>query len=149
MKKKNFYILSIVIFIFLIFGVTRWNDYREKNLVDVLDSQNIEEIYFKQLPISDDRVAYNRKLTDDRAIQELISFLSQYKVKKIGERDFSTSYPDEQFQFQLEYKDNRVTMPSLIERDVLLNDLYQYKITNGPIDYKWLEAFLKSEGEDM
>lgn len=149
MNKRNFYILSIVIFILLLYGVTRWADYREKNLADLLDTSKIERIYYNQLPIMDEKAAYNRQLTDDQSIQELISFLNQYKVKKIGDRDFVSEYPDEQFQFQLEYEDDRVTMPSLIERDVLLNDMYQYEITNGPVDYEWLEEFLERRGEEF
>lgn len=149
MKKENFYILSILIFILLIYGVTRWIDYREKNLADLLDTSNIEKIYYNQLPKMDERAAYNRQLTDDQSIQELISFLNQYKVKKIGDRDFVSEYPDEQFQFQLDYEDDRVTMPSLIERNVLLNEMYQYEITNGPVDYEWLEEFLERNGEEV
>lgn len=149
MNKKNFYILSIVIFILLIYGVTRWIDYREKNLADLLDTSKIEKIYYNQLPKMDERAAYNRQLTDEQSIQKLISFLSQYRVKKIGDRDFISEYPDEQFQFQLEYEDNRITMPSLIERDVLLNDMYQYEIINGPVDYEWLEEFLMRNGEEV
>ncbi|MBT2692069.1 hypothetical protein [Bacillus sp. ISL-55] len=149
MNKKNFYILSIVILLLLIFGVTRWVDYREKNLADLLDASKIEKIYYNQLPIKDEKAAYNRQLTDDQSIQELISFLSQYKVKKIGDRDFVTEYPEEQFQFQMEYEDNRVTMPSLIEREVLLFDMYQFEITNGPVDYEWLEEFLERKGEEV
>ncbi|WLR57213.1 hypothetical protein LC048_10310 [Mesobacillus subterraneus] len=149
MKKKNFYIFSIVIVILLIYGVTSWDDYREKTLADLLDTSKIEKIYYNQLPIKDEKAAYNRQLTDDKAIQELISYLSQYRVKKIGDRDFVSEYPDEQFIFQLEYEDDQVTTPSLIERDVLLNDQYQYEITNGPVDYQWLEEFLMKNGEEL
>jgi hypothetical protein len=149
LKKKNFYIVSIVILILGIYGFTRWADYREKSLVDVLDFNKIEKINYNQPPLMDDMAAYNRQLTDDAAIQELISFLSQYKVKKLGGRDFISAYPEEQFQFQLEYEDEIATMPSLIERDVLLNDMYQYKIINGPVDYEWLEEFLQRKGEEL
>lgn len=149
MKKKNFYILSIAILILLIYGVAKWDDYREKNLASLLDTSEIEKIYYNQLPIKDEKAAYNRQLTNDQSIKELISFLSQYKVEKVGERDFVSEYPEEQFQFQLEYKDERITMPSLIEKDILLHDLYQYHITNGPVDYEWLERFLEENGEEI
>ncbi|MBT2640517.1 hypothetical protein [Bacillus sp. ISL-39] len=149
MKKKNFYILSIAILILLMYGVAKWVDYREKNLVDLLDSTNIEKVYYKQLPLKDDMAAYNRQIRDKASIQELIHFLSQYNVKKVGDRDFISKYPDEQFQFQLEYKDERITMPSLIEKEILLHDLYQYDITNGPVDYEWLERFLEKNGEEV
>ncbi|MBT2641585.1 hypothetical protein J7I80_05060 [Bacillus sp. ISL-41] len=147
MKKKNFYILSIAILILLMYGVAKWDDYSEKNLVSLFDPGEIEKIYYKQLPIMDEKRAYNRQITNDASLKELIHFLSQYNVKKVGDRDFVSEYPDEQFQFQLEYKDERMTMPSLIEKDILLHDLYQYHITNGPVDYEWLERFLEKNGE--
>ncbi|NKE04182.1 MULTISPECIES: hypothetical protein [Mesobacillus] len=148
MKKKNLTILSIAMLIFFIYGVAKWNDGREKNLRDVLDSAHIEKVYFKRLPIKDE-MAYNRQITDDDSLKELLNFFSQYTVKKVGDRDFFSEYPDEQFQFQLEYKDTRTTMPSLIERDILLHDQYQYEITNGPVDYEWLEDFVKDKGEEV
>lgn len=146
MKKKI--ILSVAILIFLIYGVARWNDYREKNLTDLLDSAYIEKVYFKHLPIKDE-VTYNRQITDDASLQELMNFLSQYKVKKVGDRDFVSEYPDEQIQFQLEYQDHSVTMPSLIERDILLHEMSQYEITNGPVDHEWLREFLEEEEEEV
>jgi hypothetical protein len=117
-------------------------------LTDLLDSGHIENAYFKHLPIKDD-IAYNRQITDGASLQELMNFLSQYKVKKVGARDFVSEYPDEQFQFQFEYEDERTTMPSLIERNILLHDQYQYEITNGPVDYGWLREFLEQEGEEI
>lgn len=147
LPRKYFYFLSV-----LIIGITllaRWDEYREKNLTEVLDSHQIEKVFYTKLPIESDRRLYNREIADEAAILELFSFLSQYKVAKIGDRNFYTEYPDEQFQFQLVYKDDRITMPSLIERDVLLNDMFQYEITNGPVDYEWLEEFLERRGEEI
>lgn len=149
MKKKSFYIFSIAILILLIYGIAKWDDYREKNLTDLLDSAYIEKVYFKHLPLNEDMAGYNRQITDDASLQELINFLSQYQVNKVGSSDFVSEYPDEQFQFQLEYKDDRVTTPSLIEREVLLYDQYQFHITNGPVDYEWLERFLEENGEEI
>ncbi|WNF24965.1 hypothetical protein [Mesobacillus jeotgali] len=146
MKKKI--ILSVAILIFFIYGVSKWSDYREKNLTDVLDSAHIEKVSFKHLPLKDDMGNYNRQITDDATLQELMNFLSQYKVQKVGDRDFVSEYPDEQFQFQLEYQDNSVTMPSLIERNILLHEMSQYEITNGPVDHEWLRGFLKEVGEE-
>lgn len=148
MKKKNLSILSVAILLFLMYGVMNWHAYREKNMIDVLDTTHIEKIYVKHLPIKDG-MAYNRQITDKASLQDLIDFLSQYKVKKVGDRDFVSEYPDEQFQFLPYYEDERITLPSLIERDVLLHDHYQYEITNGPIDDEWLEDFIKDKGEEV
>lgn len=147
LPRKYFYVLSTLIL--AITFLARWDDNREKNLTEVLDSKQIERVLFTQRSLENDMGQYNRKLSDKDAIEELISFLSQYKVIKVGDRNFHSEYPEEQFQFLLKYKDNRITMPALIERDVLLNDMYQYKITNGPFDYEWMEDFLKRKGEEL
>ena len=144
MKKKI--ILSVAILILFIYGVAKWNDYREKNMTVVLDSAHIKKVYFKRLPIKDD-MAYNRQITEEASLQELMNFFSQYQVKKVGDRDFVSEYPDEQFQFQLNYEDESTTMPSLIEQNILLHDQYQYEITNGPVDHEWLREFLEEVGE--
>ncbi|MBT2679395.1 hypothetical protein J7E38_10310 [Bacillus sp. ISL-35] len=114
----------------------------------MLDSAHIEKVYFKHLPMKDDMGNDNRQITDEASLQELMNFLSQYKVKKVGGRDFVSEYPDERFQFQLEYRDHSVTMPSLIERHILLHEMSQYETTNGPVDHEWLMEFLEEVGEE-
>ena len=47
----------------------------------------------------------------------------------------------EKISFQSEYKDERITLPSLLERDTVLADHDQYVITNGQFNYKWMEGF--------
>jgi hypothetical protein len=142
-EKKYVYLLGIILVIALLFIIFRWNDYREKELVDVLDAGEIEEVLYRKLPLENDMVDFNRTIKNPESIQELVDFFSQYKVKKIGIRNFTSKYPDEQFIFQLEYADGRITIPSLIERDIVLVNEEQYTITNGPIDYKWIEDFVE------
>lgn len=143
-KKKHFYLLVLIVVIIL-FVIIRWNDYREKKLINVLDAGKIEEVFYKKLPFENefDGYEFNRTISNSESIQELVEFLSQYKVKKIGTRDFSSIYPDEQFQFELEYIDDRNTMSSVIERDVALIGYNQYIITNGPFNYEWIEDFIE------
>ena len=134
------YILAFLITIALFMTIFRWNDYREKKLVDVLDGEEIEEILFNEAPF-DEGMAFNRSVSDPDSIVEFVNFLKQYNVKKVGTRNFSSKYPNEQFSFQLEYKDERISLPSLLERDTVLAEHNQYIVTNGPIDYKWIEGF--------
>lgn len=124
----------------LFMTIFRWNDYREKKLVDVLDGEEIEKILFNEPPF-DEEIAFNRTVSDPDSIEEFVNFLKQYNVKKVGTRNFSSKYPNEQFHFQLEYKDERISLPTLMERDTVLAEHDQYVVTNGPIDYKWIEGF--------
>ena len=142
MKKKYLYWLGAILLIALLVLVYRWNDYREKEMTDVLDAEEVDELLYTMFPSEDEVGFFNRSITDPSSIKELTDFFGQYKVKKIGARSFSPEYPDEQFSFQLEYTDDRITMSSLIERDVLLVEHEQYAITNGPVDYNWIQDYL-------
>ncbi|WP_422122315.1 hypothetical protein DHX103_10925 [Planococcus sp. X10-3] len=110
--------LILVAGVVLIFR--RWNDYREKEMVAVLDTEEIEEFIFLQANTE------NAVLFEQRAVED----------------------PDEQFSFQINYQDERISIPSMIERDVLLFDMDQFTITNGPLDYGWIESFLEEHNLD-
>ena len=142
-KKKYVYLLVIIGVIILFVMINRWNDYREKKLVDVLDAEKIEDVLYRELSFEDefDDNEFNRTISNSDSLQELVEFLSQYKVKKIGPRNFTSIYPDEQFSFEFQYVDNRNTMSSLI--DVALIGFNQYIITNGPFDYEWIVDFIE------
>lgn len=142
-KKKNRYVVALIIVGGLIFSFMRWNDYREKDLVEVIDAEEIVEFHFADRTEEYHGVDFNGKVTDPKSLQELADFFSQYRVKKEGGRNFSTKVPEEQFSFLIFYEDERITIPSLIERDILLFDMDQYTIVNGPVDYAWLEGFME------
>lgn len=145
MKRKAGSLLVLILVIGIVLLVMRWNDYREKDLVDVLDAEEIEQFIYLE-PNTETAVLFEETaFGDPETIKEVMDFFGHYKVKKEGERNFSTRYPDEQFHFQLEYTDERITVPSMIERDVLLFHNDRYAITNGPVDYSWIEAFLAKQ----
>lgn len=144
-KKKYSYFLALIVVGILVFSFLRWNDYREKDLVEVLDAEEIVEFRYTDRTKEYRVVSYNSIVKDQEPLQELAEFFSQYRVKKEGGRNFSTKYPDEQFSFHPFYEDDRISTPSLIERDVLLFDMDQYKIVNGPVDYAWLEDFMERQ----
>lgn len=145
MQRKAGSLLVLILVIGIVLLVMRWNDYREKDLVDVLDAEEIEQFIYLE-PNTENAVLFQEAVFEDpETIKELVDFLGQYKVKKEGESNFSTRYPDEQFHFRLEYTDERITVPSMIERNILLFHSNQYTITNGPVDYSWIEAFLAKQ----
>lgn len=145
MKRKTGSLLVLILVVGVVLSLMRWNDYREKDLVDVLEAEEIEQFIYLE-PNTETAVLFQETaFGDPETIKEVMDFLGQYKVKKEGERNFSTKYPDEQFHFQLEYTDERITVPSMIERDVLLFHKDRYAITNGPVDYSWIEAFLAKQ----
>ncbi|WP_033543646.1 hypothetical protein [Planococcus sp. CAU13] len=145
MKRKVGSLLVLILVVGIVLLVMRWNDYREKDLVDVLNGEEIEQFIYLE-PNTETAVHFQQTAFEDpETIKEVVDFLGQYKVKKEEESNFSTRYPDEQFHFMLKYTDERITVPSMIERDVLLFHNNQYTITNGPVDYSWIEAFLAKQ----
>lgn len=129
----------------LVLAFLRWNDYREKELVDVLDWEDIEEFVYLETTADSPLLFDETPIEDSEKTEELMAFFSQYKVKKLKETLFSPEYPNEQFHFQVNYRDERITVPSLIERNALQFNLDNYTITNGPVDYAWLQDFFEIE----
>lgn len=144
-KKKYSYFLALIVVGILVFSFLRWDDYREKDLVEVLDAEEIVEFRYTDRTEDYSTDTYNGIVKDQEPLQELATFFSQYRVKKEGGRDFDMKYPVEQFTFHIFYEDDRITIPSLIERDVFLFDMDRYKIVNGPVDYAWLEDFMERQ----
>lgn len=140
MKKRTYLLLTVVI-IGGLFGFMRWDEYREKDLVEAIEVEEIVEIRYGH----DDNMTFDKILNDEQSIQDLVSFFSDYRVKKEGSRDFTSEHPGEQFIIHLEYEDERITIPILIERNVILIELDQYRIINGPIDSEWMEEFLEKQ----
>lgn len=145
MKREIGSLLVLILVVGVVLLVMRWNDSREKDLVEVLDAEEIKQFVYLESNTETAVLFQESAIEDPETIKEMMEFFGQYKVKKEGERNFSTRYPDEQFHFQLEYTDGRITVPSMIERDVLLFQNDRYAITNGPVDYSWIEAFLAKQ----
>lgn len=139
MKKTFAYAVLVVVTAGGLFGLNQWDEYREKDLADVMEAEEIVEVRYG----TDDKSERSEVLNDEQSLQAFKDFLGQYRVEKEGPRDFTSKYPEEQFSFQLEYEDERITLPILIERDIILIELDQYKVTNGPIDHDRFEEFLK------
>ncbi|KIL53099.1 hypothetical protein [Jeotgalibacillus campisalis] len=140
MKRISFFILVSGIILFLL--MYRWVDYREKELTDVLHAEEIIDVSYTYVPQGSDQFE-NTELGNPQALKELLGFLSQYKVKKTGLRDFESRYPEEQLNLHFIYTDGFATYSSLFERDVVLAGENQYKVINGPLDQEWVEEFKK------
>lgn len=140
MKTKHKYSLLVVVVLVVIFSLMRWNDYREKALIEVLDGDKIEEIHYGK---DASMTTFDQVIKDEESIKELVTFFSQYRVEKEGRRDFTSEFPEEQVVLQFQYEDERITLPTLIERDVILIEHDQYTIVNGPVDYKWIKTFFE------
>lgn len=80
-KLKFVYLITITLVALLAYTSIRLNDYRVKELVDVVDAEEIVEVFNRKSPL-DDAALFNRSVSKPESIQELIEFLHQYKVKK-------------------------------------------------------------------
>lgn len=140
-RIASLFVLILVVGLVLLF--MRWNDYREKDLVEVLDTEEIVE--FRYLDGTEEHVPleFNGIVKDQESLQELMNFFSQYTVKKNKKRQDSSEYPDEFFAFQINYSDDRPSIPSWFERDLLFFNGNYYTVTNRPMDHVWLKNYFE------
>ena len=68
MKKKLIYILVFIIGFVLYFSISIWNDYRVKDLVDVMDAEEIESIHYRKFPLENNIIKFNREMSDPESI---------------------------------------------------------------------------------
>src|SRR5690606_22503899 len=104
-KNKRLNLLAVILVVGIVLAVMRWNDYREKDLVEVIDAEEIVAVLYSK----DEPIYLDQTIEDRESIQELLDFFAQYHVKKEGPINFSSKYPSEQFHFQFKYADERIT----------------------------------------
>ena len=143
MRSKKSILLIASIVIILLFSFKKYLDYQEKNLGDInsLDLEKIEGMTFKLDGFEEWR-------TDDKKlIEEMLSFLENYEVKKIQNRDWDSDVSKET-SFRVEfYEKERITHMVIHEdrMNVMGKTSGYYKILNGPIDLEWIESFQKKQ----
>gem|GEM_PF-6482001 len=91
MKNKKSILLIASIAIILLFSFKKYIDYQEKNLGDInpLDLEQIERMTFKL-------DGFEEWQTDDRKlIEEMLTFLETYEVKKMKNHDWDNDVSKE------------------------------------------------------
>ena len=139
-KRKNFIIfIAILITIPIIVTI---NDYREKDLDDVIsfNSKNFEQL-----------ILGNAWTTDKKEhADELIDFLSQYRIKKMKDDEWNGDVSKEKgFSIDIYLKDKSLGASIYENRVWVYRSGKSYHVVNGPIDIDWIEKKVQEEFDEL
>jgi hypothetical protein len=137
-KRRTVILFCIVIVAVALYSYKHWDQYREKSIETVLDTEhNPQEIIFKKS--SNDYW----KTEDPETIQELMSFLDKYQIKKSkyyngGESEWDI---DLIWTTNIDNIGMKMVNISITDYYVWINFTDQYSVINGPVDVDWLENY--------
>lgn len=135
----KFLLAFIIVLPISLISITIYNEYREKNLNDVL---SYDLAHVKSLEFQLDGSPGYWKSDNIEATKELFNFLSQYDVKKMRDSEWNSDVSKETgFRFTV-YTKGDIIMASVYEnRLMLLSDGKYYSVTNGPINMEWIAKY--------
>lgn len=142
-NKKLWYLIIGILAISLFYSLKLFNDYRERNLVDLISYKPAEFYSFgfikNEVP---EYKAYSWFTKDMEPADELMNFLSQYRAKKISEEEFNQSmFGVEKFEFTITHSKANPAIVFAYENVVHIVAGNYYEIVNGPIDMEWINSF--------
>ncbi|MGM7700635.1 hypothetical protein ACSVDE_02855 [Pseudalkalibacillus sp. Hm43] len=143
MNKKRF-VLIVVVSILTALSIRVYNDYRERDLVDLIPYQPKD---FLWIHFTEDRSKvgdgfFEWESRDQESADELMDFLSQYRVKRIDEDTYNQFLAlEENFETTIYHRQANPAIVHSMENYVhILNGKY-YEVVNGPIDIEWIKTY--------
>lgn len=134
--------------IMILFSLKLVNDYRERNLADLI---NYKQTDFNSLGFTADwnniqaNNAYEWFTNDKEPADELLEFLSHYRVKKIKEKEFNRNLYKEdvfgEFEFTISHTKANPALVWVFENNVHILGKNYYKLVNGPVDIEWIKKY--------
>ncbi len=139
----NIHFIGIIV-VALLFSWNLYDDHREKRLDELFSYQtsNFVAMNFN----------YEGWRTEEtEPVEELLEFLSQYRVKKMKDSEWDQNVSMERgFGFLIFPKKGKGSGASIHpNRLMLFNKPGYYKVLNGPIDMEWIDAFNKKYGDEQ
>ncbi|MFB1051452.1 hypothetical protein [Paraliobacillus sp. JSM ZJ581] len=133
MKNKKYITIGFIAAV-LFFSVELINDYKEKNLGDVVNF-NPSDLNYLDI---DMEVHTNEKIYAEK----LIEFISQYRVQKIRSKVWEREYSATKgFTFIISKKNGDSVSFTIQQERLHYHSSDYYKVLNGPINMDWLENF--------
>lgn len=139
--KKRYTIVAVGIAMIasglLVFSI--YDEYRVKSLDSAFDFHP-EKAQHLQFDLAGDMYV----IEDKQALAEWKTFLNQYDVKKMSDREWDADVSNEQhFMISIVF-DNHWTGGSVSENRLInFGDMDYYEVVNGPIDMKWVNNFIE------
>ena len=152
MSKKVRYIAIGLIALIVFFSLKTFNDYRERNLDDLIGYKHRDYYsldFLKDTEMVPDNGAYEWWTEEKEPVEELLEFLSQYRVKRISEEKFKEKINrEEMFEFTITHSKAN---PSIIwvfgDRVHIIVGKY-YEVENGQIDMEWIKKYNEKYREE-
>lgn len=121
------------------------HEYDEKKFTELLDSINtpISTLTFTKPPTFGS-TPNSWVIDEDSEIENLLSFLQNYHVRKLKPEEIDPFDEIDQFSLSLRDEDGN-TLSIIITEDLIIqNSLLYYEIVDGPLNVDWLVQFFVS-----
>lgn len=129
--------VAVIASALLVFSI--YDEYRVKSLDSVFPF-NPEETIHLELELGGDVYRFE----DEKAMAEWKTFLGQYDVKKMNDREWDSNVSQETGFLMRIVLDDHWTGGSIYEHRILSFDKGPYyELVNDPIDMEWVQSFIK------
>ena len=149
-RKLRYLIIGVVV-IALYLSLKVITDHRERNLVDLINYKPTDFHslgFIKDIRQVPENKFYEWFTTDNEPTDELMEFLSQYRVKKINEEKFNESLNEvEKFDFTITHLNANPAIVFLYEESAHIAVGNYYEIVNGPTDMEWVRNYHEKHRE--
>ena len=144
-SKKVRYIVIGLIALIVFFSLKTFNDYRERNLDDLIGYKHRD--YYSLGFINDremvpDSRAYEWFTEDKEPVEELLEFLSQYRVKRISEEKYNEKVNrDKRFELTITHSKANPSIVWVFENHIHILVGKHYEVVNGQIAMEWINEY--------
>lgn len=145
MSKNIKFRIGLILALTIFFSLKTFNDYRERNLVDLIGYKS-SDYYSLEFTREGSKITeghfFDWFTKDKEPTNELLEFLSQYRVKKINEEKVTANLNNEErVEFYISHSKANPAIIWIRENDVHILVGNYYKVVNGPIDMEWIKNY--------
>ncbi|MFD2629939.1 hypothetical protein [Oceanobacillus kapialis] len=141
-KQQNFnwFIAIVTVVPVCLYGLFLFNTFKEKGLDKVIDF-HADDYHSMQFSVQGDPT-HGWKTDEQQPVEELVTFLSDYKVKKMNDAAWDSDVAGlNGFKFTI-VTDGKPIMAGIYENCVhFYTGGAYYKVLNGPIDTAWVQEY--------
>ncbi|WP_188205592.1 hypothetical protein [Alkalibacillus aidingensis] len=139
-RFKMIFVTVVVVIPVTLFALDIYHEYREKDLDYAINFnlENVQSLAFYE------GTQFEWRTDDEEHVEELIEFLSQYRVKRMSHGEWDGDVSKERgFRFTIHTIKKPIIMTSVYEERVLDLGSGPYRVVNGPVDVDWVERFVE------
>ncbi|MFA9558526.1 hypothetical protein ACERII_14560 [Evansella sp. AB-rgal1] len=143
-RKGKVFLSLLIIVPITVFSLNLFDVYREKGLDEVI---NYRESNFESLVFNEGNPEYEWRTDNKEQAEEIRNFLSQYRVKRMKDREWDSDVSSEKGVRITVYTKGNPIITSIYEERVLDVGSGPYWVVNGPIDVEWLINYMEEHSQ--